>query len=121
MENDEKILLALMQSGTIAEAAEKSGLSQRTIFRRLSDEEFRTEWRSARRALVESSIGLMQTGMSRAVQTLLDILNDEKYPAIRVRAAKIIIENSQRSLETFDAIERIEKLEKLFEVKNAER
>jgi transcriptional antiterminator len=121
MENDEKILLALMSSGTIAEAAKRCDLSERTIYRRLADEEFRTEWRSARRSLVEGAIGLMQTGMSRAVQTLFDSLDDAKYPAIRVRAAKIIIENSQKSLETFDAIERIEKLEKLFEVKNAEQ
>jgi AcrR family transcriptional regulator len=118
MENDEKILSALLTSGTIAETAKKSGLSERTIYRRLTDKDFRAVWRDARQSSVEMAISQLQAGMSEAVQTLMDSLRlGDKFASDRIRAAKIILENSQKGLETFDAIERLEKLETFFEAK----
>jgi molybdenum-dependent DNA-binding transcriptional regulator ModE len=116
MENDERILSALLTSGTIAEAAKKCGLSERTIYRRIADVGFRAEWRSARRALVESAVGLIQSGMNRAAQTLLDSLDDEKA-AIRVRASNLVLERGDKGLETFDVIERVEQIEVALELR----
>lgn len=113
-ENDEKILLALLNSATIAEAAEKSGVSERTVFRRLADKDFQSEWRSARRTAVETAVNQLQSGMSKAVKVLLQDLKD-KNPAIRIRAAKLILEHSRLGLETFDFIARVEKLEAIMD------
>jgi AcrR family transcriptional regulator len=118
MENDEKILSALLSSGTVAESAKKSGLSERTIYRRLADKDFRAAWREARQTTVEMAVSQLQAGMSEAAQTLIDSLRlGDKFASERNRAAKIILERGDKGLETFDVIERLEKLERMFEAK----
>ncbi len=108
--NDEKILIALLECGSVIEAAKQANVSKSTIFRRLSDEEFRTEWRGARESIVEISMNEMQSAMSKAVRCLVDSLED-KDTANRIRAAKIIIESSQRGLDIFDYAARLERIE----------
>jgi hypothetical protein len=120
MENDEKILLALLTSGTIAEAAKKCDLSERTIYRRLADAEFRTEWREARQGMVETATSQLQAGMSEAVQTLIDSLRlGDKYSSDRIRAAKIILENSVKGVDVFDYAARLEQIEDVLKLRES--
>jgi molybdenum-dependent DNA-binding transcriptional regulator ModE len=114
--NDEKILMALLECGSVSSASRQANVSKSTVFRRLSDAEFRAAWRDARESVVEAATGEMQSAMSKAVRCLIDSLED-RDTANRIRAAKIILENSQKGLETFDAIERLERLETMFEAK----
>ena len=50
---DEQLIEALLTEPTIASAATKAGLSEATVYRRLSDVEFSANYRAALRQLVE--------------------------------------------------------------------
>jgi AcrR family transcriptional regulator len=108
--NREKILIALIETSTIREAAKKSGIGEATIYRYLQDKEFLAEYRNARRQTVESAIAQMQNAASEAVERLKELQYCEN-PAVAARCAQIIFENSVKGMETLDILERLEKIE----------
>jgi hypothetical protein len=108
--NREKALAGLLGTSSITEAAKKSGLSERTIYRYLSDESFMKDFRRARRDLVETSIGQIQAATGEAVETLKKNLTCEN-PAVEVRAAQIILDTATKGVELLDILERVEILE----------
>lgn len=67
--NKEKVLVALVGTSSIREAAKVSGIGEATIYRYLQDKEFLAEYRNARRQTVESAIAQMQNAASEAVET----------------------------------------------------
>ena len=108
--NKEKILIALIETSSIREAAKKSGIGEATIYRYLQDKEFLAEYRNARRQTVESAIAQMQNAASEAVERLKELQYCEN-PAVAARCAQIIFENSIKGMETTDILERLEMLE----------
>ena len=108
--NKEKVLLALLETSSIREASQKSGIAEATIYRYLKDADFQKEYRTARRSLVETSISQIQKATAEAVETLQRNLHCEN-PAVEVRCAQIIIEASVKGVELIDVIERLEVLE----------
>jgi AcrR family transcriptional regulator len=108
--NKEKVLIALVETSSIRDAAKSSGISEATIYSFLKDKEFLSEYRNARRQTVESAIAQMQNAASEAVERLKELQYCEN-PAVAARCAQIIFENSIRGLETTDILERLEKIE----------
>jgi len=108
--NKEKALTALLESATITEAANKCGLSDKTLRRYLEDAEFQKEFRAARRVVFEQNIIRLQSLHAGAVDTLERNLNCEN-PSVEVRAAQIIIEGNRKDFETTDILQRLEKIE----------
>ncbi len=108
--NKEKSLAALLESATIAEAAKKCGLSEKTLRRYLEDADFQKEFRAARRVIFEQNIVRLQSLHAGAVATLERNLNCE-IPSTEVRAAQIIIEGNRKDFETLDILQRLEELE----------
>ncbi len=108
--NKEKVLVALIETSSIREAAKASGIGEATIYRYLQDKDFLAEYRNARRQTVESAIAQMQNAASEAVQTLRELQYCEN-PAVAARCAQIIFESSVKGLETTDILERLEILE----------
>jgi AcrR family transcriptional regulator len=112
--NKEKVLIALIETSSIREAAKKSNISEATIYNYLKDKEFLAEYRNARRQTVETAIAQMQNAASEAVERLKELQYCEN-PAVAARCAQIIFENSVKGLETTDILERLETLENAFE------
>jgi AcrR family transcriptional regulator len=108
--NKEKVLIALIETSSIREAAKKCGIGEATIYRHLQDKEFKTAYRDARRATVESAISKIQNAASEAVDRLKELQYCEN-PAVAARCAQIIFENSIKGMETTDILERLEKIE----------
>jgi hypothetical protein len=108
--NQENALNALLASASITDAAQKCGLSEKTLRRYLEDAEFQKEFRLARRVVFEQNIVRLQSLHAGAVDTLERNLNCEN-PSVEVRAAQIIIEGSRKDFETLDILERLETLE----------
>jgi hypothetical protein len=108
--NRERALSALLSSGSIADAATRCGLNEKTLRRYLADAEFQTEFRAARRVVFEQNIVRLQSLHAGAVDTLERNLNCEN-PSVEVRAAQIIIEGNRKDFETLDILERLEKIE----------
>ncbi len=108
--NKEKVLVALLKTSSVRDAAKSSGISEATIYSYLKDKEFLAEYRNARRLTVESAIAQMQNAASEAVERLKELQYCEN-PAVAARCAQIIFENAVKGMETTDILERLETLE----------
>ncbi len=108
--NKEKVLIALIETSSIREAAKKSGIGEATIYRYLQDKDFLAEYRNARRMAVEDAIAQMQNAASEAVGRLRELQYCEN-PAVAARCAQIIFENSIKGMETTDILQRLEAIE----------
>ncbi len=117
--NREKVLVALLETPSVRDAAKSSGVSEATIYNFLRDSEFKTAYRNARRQTVETAIAQMQNSASEAVERLKELQYCEN-PAVAARCAQIIFENSIKGMETLDILERLEVLENEF-TKQAEQ
>jgi len=108
----QKAIAALIETGTIKEAAEVAGIGQTTIFRWLQDSQFRRAYKEARGRLVELAISQVQKVCGEAVLVLQSIMNDKKLPAsARVSASRAVLDFAMKGVELEDLKERIEKLE----------
>ncbi len=90
--NTEKALAALLTSSSVKDAALASGLSEETIYRYLRDEDFKSEYETARRQIVESAVTGLQNAANEAVETLRRNLTCDN-PQAEIRAAQLILDN----------------------------
>lgn len=93
--SDEAIIAALLDHGTIRAAAEAVGLSERTIYDRMSDGEFQALYRAAKSDLVRAALLRINKHLERAIDTVAGIMEDEdNNAAVRLQAAQTIINNA---------------------------
>jgi hypothetical protein len=119
-EKHELAISALLAERTHVLAAAKAGVSPATLTRWLAQPGFRLAYRRARRAVVEGTIASLQRAGTEAAETLQASLSCAD-PAIRVRAAALILEHDFRGPEVLDLSERVEELEQLLgEVRSGE-
>ena len=90
--NKEKALTALLESASIIEAAQTSGLSEKTLRRYLEEKEFSDEYAEARRQIVESAVSALTASANEAVETLRRNLSCDN-PQAEIRAAQLILDN----------------------------
>ena len=89
----EQAILALLSEKTIGAAALQCGVNERTLRRWLTeDEAFRVEYDDARRATFQAGMNRVQAFTAKAVDTLEDLLGADKFPAVRLGAARTITE-----------------------------
>lgn len=110
--NDEKILSALVATHTISEAAQRAGVSERTIYARLADDGFRTEYDQRRRETLDHACKCLQTALTDAVEVLTGIMKDEQLTAAnRITAARSVLEYGVKLTELTDLAARVSALE----------
>ncbi|CAG1010296.1 hypothetical protein PHYC_03826 [Phycisphaerales bacterium] len=111
--NQEAGLLALLSEPTVLKAAEKAGVTSRTIYSWLNnDERFAKAYRAARRQFFVHAMTLTQRYAPMAIQALAKIMTDPSCPAgARVSAANGILNYSRDSIELDDLAERVKALE----------
>lgn len=114
----EKLIALLLTEKTIDEACKKSGVNVTTYWRWMQDKNFLIEYRKARRGILENVVSKLQSVSHQAIETLERNLSCEN-PAVEIRAAQIILEQSIKGLETLDVENRLEMLESL--VKDMEK
>lgn len=90
--NKEKALTALLESASIIEAAQTSGLSEKTLRRYLEEKEFSDEYAAARQQIVEAAVSALQQAATEAVETLRRNLTCDN-PQAEIRAAQLILDN----------------------------
>src|ERR1043165_9664333 len=98
----EKSIAALLKYPTLKDAAAAIKITEPTLWRWLQQPEFKMAYRAARREVIEHCIGEMQIAASEAVATLKRNLKCSLNPAVEVRAAQIILEQSFRAVEMMD-------------------
>ncbi len=112
----ERAILALLSERTIGQAAAKAEVNERTLRRWLSDDDaFKAEYAAARQATFQAGIGRVQALTARAVDTLEDLLDAEKYPSVRLGAARTVAEmgihqhDAETILRKLDEIEAVQR------------
>ena len=107
----EVVLIAELAAGaTIREAAAKAKLSESTVYRRLQDDEFRREIKRARDRVMERSTARLVDATTAAVATLVELLDGESE-AVRLAAARAIIDNASKLRVETDLVGRVQALE----------
>lgn len=112
MKNDERLIAALLSCPSVRAASEETGIAERTIYKRLRRAEFRERFDACRQEIITNACMSLQGRMNDAIQCITDTMNDERQPAaVRLRAAKCIIEYGLRAYEMTDILPRLEALE----------
>jgi phage terminase small subunit len=102
----------LLTCSTVAEAATKTGISERTLLRWLKNPEFRKLFEEARRQVVEKAMSMVQAAATDAANALHGIVRDANAPSgARVSSARALLELAIKSGEIQQLAERMAKLE----------
>jgi hypothetical protein len=109
---DDAFLLALACGATIENAARQAGLSVRTAHRRMADDRFRQRLQALRADMVQRTAGALTAAANEAVRTLVDLLKPAMPGAVRLGAARSVLEISLRFRETAELEQRLAALEK---------
>jgi hypothetical protein len=108
---DDALLLALACGSTVENAARKAGVGERTVYRRLKEPDFQQRLREIRADIVQRTAGALTAASMEATRTLIDLQNPETPPAVRLGAARAILELSMKVRESAELTERIAVLE----------
>jgi len=90
------LLMALAGGASVAEAAGRAGLSERTVYRRLDDAAFRDEVASARSAMIERAVARLADAAAEAVDTLVELLAPPTPASVRCSASRALLEAALR-------------------------
>jgi hypothetical protein len=108
---DEALLLALACGATLEAAAMKAGVSRRTVQRRLADPDFQRRLRDLRDDMVQRTAGMLTAAAGESVKTLLALQQATIPAAVRLGAARAILEIGVKIREATELTERIAALE----------
>lgn len=93
--SDEEIIAAILQHGTIKEAAQAAGCSTRTIYDRMDDRAFRSLYMAAKNDIVRKAVFSINEKLGAAIDAVADIMNDKSNnPAVRLQAAQTILNHA---------------------------
>ena len=84
--NEDQLLLALACGVTVESAARQCALSERTVYNRLGDDEFKKRLTQVRAGMVDRSAGMLTAAAGEAVRTLLALQKDPTPAAVRYTA-----------------------------------
>ena len=105
--SDEEVLSALMSQGTITAAAQSLGLSERTIFDRMNEPDFRGLYKAARADLLRETVSKLRSQIGAAINVIAEIMQDpEATDSVRLQAAESIMENAARFFKRLDDTEK---------------
>jgi len=109
-----KALAALLSETTVTAAAAAANIGERTLHTWLHEPAFADAYTALRHEAVGLAVGRLQHATGIAVDALIDVLDTEYTPApaaVRVSAAKVIIEYAIRFRELDELERRIAQLE----------
>lgn len=93
--SDEKLVVALLDNGTIKAAAAAAGISERALYDRMNTGEFQALYKAAKADLIRGAVINLNNQLQAAIDTVGEIMsNPENNPAIRLQAAQTILNNA---------------------------
>lgn len=117
--NDEKILAALIASGSVRKAAKVAEVAESTIRNRLNDDAFRARYEQAKEAILSEACDALAARLTLAIDTLCSVLeNEENAATVKVSAADAILRHGVRYAEMANILTRLAALEQAQETNN---
>jgi hypothetical protein len=113
---EDKLLLTMACGATVENAARQCQLSKRTVYRRIEEPDFRRRLQAMRTDMVQRTSGALTAAGSEAVRTLLELLKGAKAEAVRLGAARSVLEIGMKAREFAELEERLAALEEQAEV-----
>lgn len=118
----ERAILALLSERTIEAAAKRANIAECTLRRWLAaDEPFKAEYEQARGAAFQAGITRIHGLTARAVETLEDLLDARKFPAVRLGAARTIAEIGMHQHDAEVILRRLDDIEAAYAAGRRER
>lgn len=109
----EEVLTAFLESKSIREAQERTGLSRTTINKYRADPQFQEELAKRKLKAVKAALAKMQMGLTAVAEAVLDIAMDEGIsPQIRLNACQVALSQCRSWTHEVDVLERLEAVEK---------
>jgi hypothetical protein len=108
---EEALVLALACGATVESAARQCEVSERTAYRRLKEPAFRARVQEARAEMVKRSAGMLTAAAGESVRTLLVLQKDSAPAAVRLGAARAVLELGIKVRELVELEARIAALE----------
>jgi HEAT repeat protein len=110
--NDHQLLMLLACGATVESASREVNLSERTIYKRLADPDFKQRLAEFRAEMVRRSAGTLSAAASESVRTLVGLLQPSNPPPVRLGAARAILEIGIKMREAADLEQRLCELER---------
>lgn len=111
---EDALLLTLACGASVDQAARQCGLSPRTVYRRLAEPIFRQRLQKMRADMVSRTAGTLTAAAGEAVRALVDLLKPVTPAAVRLGAARAVLEIGMKVREVSDLEERMVALEQQF-------
>jgi hypothetical protein len=112
-ENADSALIAALASGlTVPKAAEQTGVSERTIYRRLKSGAFRARVDQARTETVNRVVGQLAETGSKAVEDLKTLASSAASESVKLGALRTLLEYLFRGHEQYTLAWQLEELKK---------
>ncbi|MHB8736955.1 MAG: hypothetical protein ACYC6M_16750 [Terriglobales bacterium] len=116
---EDALLLALACGATVENAARQCGLCERTVYRRLEEADFRQRLQQLRTDMMQRTAGALTAAATEAVRTLLELQKAAAPPAVRLGAARSVLEIGIKLREAANLEERLSALEQQLGVADA--
>jgi hypothetical protein len=108
---DAGLILALACGASPESAAEKAQVSRRTVYRRLAEPEFRAQVETMRTEMVQRVAGMLTAAGLGSVKTFAQLQESAVSEAVRLGAARAIVELGCKVRESVELARRLTKLE----------
>jgi hypothetical protein len=108
---DQRLLLVLACGATAEGAARQCDVSESTVYRRLRDPEFQRQIQTLRAEMVERTAATLTAAGSESVKTLVTLQQPANPAAVRLGAAKAVLDSGIRLREVANLEQRLAALE----------
>jgi hypothetical protein len=110
-----QLVLALACGASAEAAGRQAKLSTRTVHRRLKDPDFQKEVLRTRTDMVQRTCGALTAAAMESVKTLLSLQQPVQPPAVRLGAARAVLELGMKVREVVELEVHMEELEERVE------
>lgn len=113
----EKALAALLDNNTMTDAANAAGISRKTLYNYLNnDEEFKKRYNEGVTHLVSDATLMLKKSFTPCIERLQRIVrSDHVQPAVQVQACRAVLDYGLKMIEIHDIEKRLNEFEKMME------
>ena len=116
---DEALVLALACRATAESAARQCGIHEKAVRRKVADAKFRRRVVAARAGLSERTCGLLTAAGLEAAKALVELARVGGPPAVRLAAAKAVLEVGMKLRQVVDLETQVADLERRLDEQDA--